>query len=90
MSNSPAPTNYQWIGNTLNFDLDSSVTGVELKYKKDGDADWTIILNSPNTAPTTCNLSSSLGPNGTIWGATTDQTSTGGWSTPVQKAITNI
>lgn len=90
MSNSPAPANYEWIGNTLTYDLDSSVTGIKLKYRKDGDEDWTVILNSPNLAPTSCNLSYSLGPNVTIWGATTDQTSTGGWCTPVQKAITNI
>ncbi len=91
MSNSPAPTNYEWIGNTLTFDLDSSVTGVKLKYLKDGESNWVEILNSPNSAPTSCSLDASIyGPSGTVCGATNDKHSTGGgWGQEVCNPIVN-
>lgn len=91
MSNSPAPTNYEWVGNTLTFDLDSRETGVKLKYQKEGEVNWTEILNSPDSAPTSCNLNASTyGPSGTVCGVTSDRTDTGGgWGTEVCVPITN-
>lgn len=63
MSNSPAPTNYNWVGNTLTYDLDPNVDGVKIKYQKEGTTEWLEILNSPDLAPTSCSLNSSYSPN---------------------------
>lgn len=90
MSNSPAPTNYNWNGNTLTFDLDPSVKGVKIKYQKDGSSDWVNVLDSPDVALTSCTLNSSYGPSGTVCGLTKDTTTTGGgWGTEVCAPITN-
>ncbi|MER3328306.1 MAG: hypothetical protein RIF34_01920 [Candidatus Kapaibacterium sp.] len=91
MSNSPAPTNYQWINNILTFDLETGVTGVKLKYQKDGDTNWTDILDSPDSAQNSCLLNASTyGPSGTVCGATKTSTGTGGgWGTEVCYPIVN-
>jgi hypothetical protein len=91
MSNSPAPTNYSWIGNTLTFDLAPEVTGVKIKFKKDGASEWTEILNSPGQRVNHCTLDASIyGPSGTVWGATEKGGSSGGgWGTPSTENITN-
>ena len=91
MSNSPAPTNYNWVGNTLTYDLDPSVDGVKIKYQKEGTIEWVEILNSPEAAPTSCSLNSSYGPKGTVCGVTKDTSGTGGgWGTEVCSPIENV
>ncbi len=88
MSTSPPPINFQWIGNTLSYTLDPNVTGLQLKYKKDGDPNWTVIYDDLNSAPVTCELLSSAGPEGEIWGVTS-KNSVDKWGPPNQQEITN-
>lgn len=91
MSNSPAPTNYEWTGNTLTFDLAPGVSGVKIKYQKDGESNWTEILNLPDSAPNSCTLNASTyGPSGTVCGATKTSSGTGGgWGSEDCNPIVN-
>ncbi len=88
MSMSPPPTNFQWIGNTLSYSLEPSVTGLQIKYKKDGDADWSVIYDNESSAPTSCPLSSTLGPTGEVMGLTR-KGSEHKWGPPGIEEITN-
>jgi hypothetical protein len=88
MSTAQAPTNYNWTGNTLTYNLPSGTVGLKLKYKKDGQSDWLIVFESYFSAPSSCVLPSSVGPTGTIYGATMDHNS-GGWGEPDEESITN-
>lgn len=85
---SSPPTNFQWIGNTLSYTLEPSVTGLQIKYKKDGDTEWTIVYDDHNSAPTSCPLSSTLGPSGEVMGLTR-KTSEDKWGPPGIEEITN-
>jgi hypothetical protein len=85
---SPPPTNFQWIGNILSYILDPNVTGLQIKYKKDGVTDWIVVFDNENSAPSSCPLPSTLGPTGEVMGLTrkaTDHT----WGPPVIEEITN-
>jgi len=82
------PTNYQWNGNNLSFDLPAGTTGIKIKYKKDGETEWFIVYESVFSAPTTVNLPSSVGPAGIVYGATMTVSSEG-WGVPTQESITN-
>ncbi|MCB9221561.1 MAG: hypothetical protein H6615_07085 [Ignavibacteria bacterium] len=84
-----APMNYNWTNNTLTYDLPSNAQGVKIKYKKDGEENWIVVFESMVTAPSSCFLPSSLGPTGTIWGATSES-ATEGWGNPSEESITNL
>ena len=89
MSTTPLPpSNYQWSENKLSYSLPADADGLELKYKKDGETEWSIIFMSEFSAPTSVYLPSSVGPTGTIYGRTT-KNGTGGWGPPSQQSITN-
>ncbi len=88
MSMSPPPTNFQWIGNTLSYTLDTGVTGLQIKYKNTSEADWTIIYDDINSAPSSCPLSSSDGPTGEVMGLTR-KTMDDKWGPPGIEEITN-
>ncbi len=88
MGNTPPPTNYQWIGDTLNFTLDPSVDGLKLKYKKDGNSTYQTIFEDKNSAPTSVPLLSSNGTKGEIWGVTSSQEQEE-WGPPSIAEITN-
>lgn len=89
MSTTPQPpSNYQWNGNNLSYSLPADAVGLELKYKKDGETEWSIVYISDYLAPTSVYLPSTVGPTGTIYGRTT-KNSTGGWGPPSQLSITN-
>ncbi len=88
MSTPQPPTNYQWNGNNLSFDLPVGTIGILIKYKKDGESEIYTVYESVFSAPTTVTLPASVGPSGIIYGITT-QSSTGGWGTPTQESITN-
>lgn len=77
MSKPLPPSNYNWTGDTLTFDLPNDATGVKLKYQKTGDANWIVILDSPNNPVTTCPLASSNGPSGTVCGMTETENQSG-------------
>lgn len=88
MSNTPPPSNYQWIGNTLSYTLDPSVIGLKLEYKKDGQIITQVIFNDKTLAPLSVPLSSSEGPKGIIVGMTcTGQDEE--WGPPSIQEITN-
>lgn len=88
MGNTLPPTNYQWIGDTLSFTLDPTITGLKLKYKKDGEIDYRIIFEDKDAAPTSVLLPSSNGPSGLIWGATSSE-SHEEWGPPSIAEITD-
>ena len=88
MSMSPPPTNFQWIGNTLSYTLDPSVTGLQIKYRKAGEINWTTIYDDFNSAPSSCPLSSTNGPTGEVMGLTS-KTSEDKWGPPGVEEITN-
>lgn len=92
-SNSPAPTNFVWLGDILTFDLDAVVTGVKIQFQKAGHSDWIVILevDSSLSPPTFCNLPASWGPTGTIWGATRETNDPNKeWGIPYIGEIINI
>lgn len=88
MSNTPPPMNYQWIGNTLSYDLDPNAVGLKLTYKKDGETIEHIIFDNMNSAPSSVSLDSSFGPSGTVVGMTTNGSSSE-WGPPGRSEITN-
>lgn len=70
MSMSPPPTNFQWIGDILSYNLEPSVTGLQIKFRKDGDTEWAVVYDDFNSAPSSCTLPSTLGPSGEVMGLT--------------------
>lgn len=88
MSMSPPPTNFQWVGNTLSYTLEPSVTGLQMKYKKDEDTDWTVIYDDESSAPASCPLPSTSGPSGEVMGLTR-KTLDDKWGPPGINEITN-
>ena len=88
MSNTPPPMNYQWIGNTLSYDLDPAVAGLKLTYKKDGETTEHVIFDDKNSAPLSVPLDSSFGPSGVIVGVTGTGSSSD-WGPPGRSEITN-
>jgi hypothetical protein len=88
MSNTPPPSNYQWIGNTLSYTLAPEVVGLKLEYKKDGQENSQVIFDNKTSAPLSVVLPSNLGPKGSITGVT----GTGEdeeWGPPGTEEITN-
>jgi hypothetical protein len=85
------PYNYNWVGNTLTFNLPSDATGVKIEYQKDGTTNWITVLDSPNSPVTSCTLNSSHGPIGTVCGLTAKEKEQGGkeWSDRSCETITN-
>jgi len=88
MGNTPPPTNYQWIGDTLSFTLDPSVGGLKLKFRKESETTYQTIFDNKSLAPTTIPLLSSNGPKGEIWGVTTSNDNEE-WGPPSTADITN-
>lgn len=88
MTNTPPPANYQWDGNTLSYSLDPTVVGLMIKYKKEGQTNWIVLFEDSNSAPTSLTLSSSEGPNITVYGVTGKGKSEE-WGPPSEETITN-
>ncbi|PKL79819.1 MAG: hypothetical protein CVV25_06820 [Ignavibacteriae bacterium HGW-Ignavibacteriae-4] len=88
MSNTPPPSNYQWIGNTLSYTLAPEVVGLKLEYKREGETITHLIFDDKTSAPTSVVLSSSLGPKGTITGITGEGDHSV-WGPPGTEEITN-
>jgi len=85
---SPPPTNYNWVGNTLTYSLDPTVKGVKIQYQKSGESNWHVLVDEPNASPSNCILLQSLGPQGTVFGLTRGN-DPDKWGPPGTEEITN-
>lgn len=90
MTNTPSlpPSNYQWNGDTLSYTLDTTVTGLFLKYKKDGESNWITLHDDFHSAPSSVVLTADKGPKGIVVGMTSKGASEE-WGPPSQENITN-
>lgn len=87
--NSPPPSDYKWVGNTLSYTLDPNVIGVKIKFQKSGTAVWHTLIDVSNNAPSDCLLSATLGPEGTVVGVTKKTEDPDEWGPPGSELITN-